>query len=79
MYIYTIFIIIFIIKEYPQQAARKGTISLGCQEKMKDRKTQKSRSEEKVVSLAQPPYFPQVNGRQSLRVDAMGIDHRCGG
>ena len=53
-----IYIIIIIIKEQPQQAALKSTISLGVQEKRKDRKTQKSRSEEKVVGFSSASLFP---------------------
>ena len=45
-------IIIIIIKEHPQQAALKGTISLGVQEKKRDRKTRKSRNEEKLVGFS---------------------------
>ena len=47
MYIY-----IFIIKEQLQEAALKGTVSVGRQEKRKDRKSGKSRSEEKVVGFS---------------------------
>ena len=36
----------------------KGTISLGGQEKRNDKKTQKSRSEEKVVGFSSAPLFP---------------------
>ena len=42
------------------------------QEKRKNRKTRKSKSEENVVGfklLAQPPYSPQGNGRQSPTVE----------
>ena len=35
----------------------------------KDRKPRKSRSEEKVVGLAHPPYFPQGNGRHLSKVE----------
>ena len=48
---------------------------LGDQEKRKDKKTQKSKNEEKVLGLAQSPYSPQGNGWQSSRVETTGIDH----
>ena len=47
-----IIIIIIIIKEY------KGNISHGGQEKWKDRKTRKCRSEEKVVGFSTASIFP---------------------
>ena len=46
------------MKEYPKQVALKGTISLGGQEKRKDTKTRKSRSEEKVVGFSSTFLFP---------------------
>ena len=50
--------IIIIIKELPQQATLKDNISLGSQEKRKDRKTRKSRSEEKVLGFSSASVFP---------------------
>ena len=44
--------IYIIIKEQPHQAALKGTIELGVQEKRKDRKLRKSRSEEKAKGFS---------------------------
>ena len=41
-----------------EQKAVKGTISLGCQEKRKDRKSEKSWSEEKVVGFSSASLFP---------------------
>ena len=40
------------------RAELRGTISLGDQEKRKDRKTQKSKSEEKVVGFSSASLFP---------------------
>ena len=36
----------------------KGTITLGVEEKRKDRKTQRSRSEKKVVDFSSASRFP---------------------
>ena len=41
-----------------QQAALKGTISLGTQEKRKDQRTQKSGSGEKVVYFISASLYP---------------------
>ena len=49
--------IIIITKELPQQAALQGTISLGGQEKRKDRKRRGRRSEEKVVGFSSASLF----------------------
>ena len=50
--------LLLLLKSKPQQAAFKGTISWGVQEKRKERKTQKSRSEEKVVGFSSASLFP---------------------
>ena len=49
--------IYILLKEQPQQAALKGTISLGGQEKRKDRKSQRSKREEIVVSFSSASLF----------------------
>ena len=41
-----------LLRSNPQQAALQGAISLGGQEKRKDSKTRKSRSEEKVTGFS---------------------------
>ena len=53
-----VIIIIIIIKEQPQQAALKDTINLRVKEKSIDRKTRKSRSEEKGVRFRLASLFP---------------------
>ena len=50
---------IIIIREQPQEAGLKGNISLGGQEKRKDKKTRKSRNEEKVLSFGSASIFPE--------------------
>ena len=49
---------IYIIKELTQHATLKGTILLGGQETRKARKSQKSRSEEKLGSFSLTSLFP---------------------
>ena len=50
--------LLLLLKEQPQLAALKVTISLEDQEKKKDRKTQKGKSEEKVASFSSGSLFP---------------------
>ena len=47
-----------LLRSKPQQAASKGSISLGGQEKRKGKKTRKSRSEEKVAGFISVSLFP---------------------
>ena len=55
------------------QAALEVTISLGSQEKRKDRKTQKSKSEEKVVGFSSASLFPAKN-REAVTPGGTGDD-----
>ena len=57
------------------QQSKVLTISLEGQKKKKDRKTRKSRNEEKVLVLVQPPYSLQGNGSQSPRMDQGDRSH----
>ena len=50
-----------------QQAALKGTISLRGQEKRRDKKSRKSRSEEKVVSFSSASIFPSRKWEANFR------------
>ena len=70
-----IYIIIIIIKEQPQQAALKGTISLWVQEKRKDMKTQKSKNKEKVVGFNSASLFLARKLEVVTQSGARGIDH----
>ena len=67
--------IIIIIKEEPQQSALKGTISLGDEEKGKDRKTRKRRSEEKVVSFTSASVLPPRKWEAVTQGGTRGLDH----
>ena len=60
------------------QAALKGTILLGGQEKRKDRKTWKSRSEEKVMGFTSASLFPARKWEgvtKGVTTEPGGIDH----
>ena len=70
-----IIIIIIIIKELSQQAALRGTISLGCREKRKYRKARKSRSEEKVVGFSSVSLYPARKREAVTQGGTREIDH----
>ena len=57
--------IIIIIKEEPQQAALKGTISLEGSGEEERQESRKSRSEEKVVGFSSASLFP-VRKREAV-------------
>ena len=58
-----------------QQVALKGAISLGGLEKRKNRKMQKSRSEEKVVGLSSASLFPTRKWEAANQGGTRVIDH----
>ena len=66
---------IYIIKELTQHATLKGTILLGGQETRKARKSQKSRSEEKLEGFSSAFLFPARIREAVTRVETTGIDH----
>ena len=65
-------VVIIIIKDSAHQAALKGTIMLVAQEKRNDRKSQKNRSEEKVVGFCSTSLFPARKQEAVTRVEIDG-------
>ena len=65
---------LLLLRSRPQQAALKGTLSLGSQ-KRKERKTRKSRSEEKVVSYSSVSLFLARKMEAVTQDRTRGIEH----
>ena len=64
--LYILLLLLLLLKSNPSRQHSKVLYRWG--KGKKDRKTWKSRSEKKGWVLAQPPYSPHRNGRQSHRV-----------
>ena len=64
-----------ILRSNRQEAALKGTTSVGVQEKRKDRKTRKSTSEEKGVGFSSASLFPARKREAVTQGRTRGIDH----
>ena len=75
--VYIIIIIIIIKIGVTAAGSTQKYYIAGGQEKRKDRKTWKSRVKRRAWVLAQPPDFPQGNGRQLSRLEPwnQGVDH----